>query len=296
MGRFVPNAAAGKEKTANALQDLQTGIESLVNADNFRQYLSTMGKFRQYSANNTLLIMMQGIFRGIDTDRVAGYKAWQALGYQVRKGEKGLAILAPMTKRDPKTGDEEFIGWRTTSVFGVSQVDPIPGKAKNLDTVGVAGLVNGDADDCRELLSALEVVAVSHGCTVAYKPLADAHGYYAHATREIVIRHNNPPAHQAKTLTHEIAHHLTPNILDMSRADREAIAESAAFVVCNVLGLDTSGYSFGYVANWVRGEIGIVKRNLAIIKKIADTILDGLAPEPAEGPGDETADDTAIAA
>lgn len=271
--------AAAEEKKQEALDTLTAGIKSLMTSEEYAAYLRTMAKFYRYSFNNSMLIHFQAMMRGLPLSFVAGYDRWQELGYQVRKGEKRLTILAPVIKKyeDEETGDvdRKLVGFRLSGVFALAQTDPIEGKAQPLDTLNVTPLTT-NSDLGAELLAILKLTAATLGCTVEYGDTGHANGFYRPSDKVIRLSDALAVDMQAKTLAHEVAHHLTPAVAEMSKEDREAIAESAAFVALSHYGIDTSGYTFGYVAGWVQ-DIKIFERNLKAIAAVSKSLIDALS-------------------
>ncbi|EQD77939.1 protein containing DUF955, partial [mine drainage metagenome] len=229
-------------------------------------FLTSQARFHRYSAGNVLLILVQRP----DASQVAGYTTWQSLGRQVRKGEHGIAILAPVfprkatsTQRAAAGGGEQIeqddgegqgarspVRFRVAHVFDVSQTE-----GEQLPEPPIHRL-EGDSSEARWLLERLLEVARDEGVKVemAATDTGQANGFYRPATREIHVAHGLATDQKAKTLAHEMAHHLLEHGRgrDPGRHAEEAEAEGVAFVVCSRFGLDTSQYSFGYVSAWAR--------------------------------------------
>ena len=215
---------------------------------------------------------------------VMGYRAWQAQGRQVRKGEKSIKILAPCFRKveNKETGEDEkkLVYFRTVAVFDVSQTEgeEVPSPCQRLE--------GGDS----ELFDRLRAYSEKQGVDVELISIpGSTNGYYDCVGRHIRIEKTNSQAQQTKTLAHEIGHSLLHSDLsrdEQSREDRELEAESVAFVVCAHFGLDTSSYSFGYVAHW-KGE-GAKEGLKKSAKRIADAAkkiinaLEGTSEEEAE--------------
>jgi antirestriction protein ArdC len=263
------------------LEVLEAGIRDLTSSDRWTAWLESAAKFHHYSFGNQMLIALQRP----DASRVAGFKAWQSMSRQVRKGEHGIRILAPMVlaKKDDEgnaTG-ESFMRFRSVAVFDIAQTDgdELPEIAFNL---------TGDGPD--GAWSALERFADSIGFTVTVEPTGEANGWCKHSEMAITVKDTNEPAMQVKTLAHEIGHALMhePTTFDLgenARALKELEAESVAFVVCRALGLDTGDYSFGYVAGWAHGGDEAAKALKACAGRIHDaakTILDAVTESTRE--------------
>ena len=206
------------------------------------EFLRVMAKFHRYSLNNTLLIFAQRP----DATMVNGYRAWQALGRQVQKGERGITILAPLVKREQDENQEvtvRVVGFRTVSVFDVAQThgEPVRGLPERLLTAKHG-----------PLLAAVEAVIPFPVSRVP--DLGGANGVFHTRDRTIALLDHLAPDMQVKTLLHEWAHGLRSSEDTRSRGEEEVVAESTAYVVASHYGLDTRAYSVGYVASWSQGD------------------------------------------
>ena len=206
------------------------------------EFLRVMAKFHRYSLNNTLLIFAQRP----DATMVNGYRAWQALGRQVQKGERGITILAPLVKRKQDENQEvtvRVVGFRTVSVFDVAQThgEPVRGLPERLLTAKHG-----------PLLAAVEAVIPFPVSRVP--DLGGANGVFHTRDRTIALLDHLAPDMQVKTLLHEWAHGLRSPEDTRSRGEEEVVAESTAYVVASHFGLDTRAYSVGYVASWSQGD------------------------------------------
>lgn len=226
-----------------ALEILQNGIAGIQNSEQFKTALAFRRTFHTYSINNALLIAIQKP----EATLVAGYKAWQQKGRQVRKGEKGIAILAPlMRKFKDDNGDEEVrpVGFRTTYVFDVSQTDgeAIPELPQPAPT---------GAGATQELFDALTADVTARGITVEREDdLGGAWGYYQPKADRIVLRSDLGTAEATPVLIHELAHALLHKDTDKPRHVAELEAEATAFLIAQELGVDTAAFSFSYIAGW----------------------------------------------
>ena len=275
---------------------LEAGIQDLFASEQYVTWLNTMSKFHDYSLNNTLLIAMQKP----DATLVAGYTAWQKqFGRQVQKGEKAIRIIAPapykhkveMDKIDPVTQkpvlDENGntireeteirrMTFKVTSVFDVSQTE-----GRELPTLGVAEL-SGDVKDYGLFFEALK-----RTCPVPidFEDIeGGAKGYYHQVERRIAIQMDMSQIQTIKTAIHEMTHQklhaIDPDkkVSDMpklTRNGKEVEAESVAYTVCQHFGVDTSDYSFAYVAGWSHGkETPELKASLMTIRKAASEMID----------------------
>ena len=292
---IVLNAEKPAEKMKEITDRLEQGISELFESDRYKEYLSVMSKFHSYSFNNTLLIAMQKP----DASHVAGFSAWRnEFERNVRKGEKGIRIIAPspfkvkkeMEKIDPKT-QKPLIGkngkpvteeqeitipaFKVVSVFDVSQTE-----GKELPDIAVDTLT-GDVEQYKDFFAALEKTSP---VPVGFEKIEGAHGYYHLEEKRIAIDEGMSELQTIKTAIHEIAHaklhdvDLTIPKEQQNRPDsrtREVEAESIAYAVCQHYGLDTSDYSFGYVAGWSSGkELAELKSSLETIRSTAATLID----------------------
>ena len=272
---------ANSEKVAEAHERLTTMVEALVSGDDWQAMLAMAAKFHRYSFGNVCLILSQAP----DATQVAGYRTWQATGRQVRKGEHGIAILAPCTYGATDSEDHEDAtparhvvrGWRVVRVFDIAQTDGEP-----LADVTPA-LLAGEAPE--DLWDRLAGLVAAEGYTLERGDCGTANGYTNFAGRVVRVRADVSDAQAAKTLAHELAHILLHGPADIAGAKRslaEVEAESVAFVVCSAAGLNTDGYSFAYVGGWSGGDIDVVHAAGARVMATAETILGRLAGEIAE--------------
>ena len=262
----------GTTKT-DVLDRLTEGIEQLTSSERWQDWLNMQSRFHHYSFNNTLLILKQFP----EATRVAGYNAWRKLDRFVRKGEKGIWILAPMvykTDANESTAKDEATkvirGFKPVPVFDLSQTD---GQDLPEVCIRLTGDEPGDAYDH------LRTVAQGLGFTVEEEYLTGQNGDCNHVERRIRIEARNDERQQVKTLAHELGHailHAPGDGRPDSRPLIELEAESVAYVVCQNLGINTDDYSFGYVATWVGGSDearDAIKASGSRIQKAADQIL-----------------------
>ena len=291
------------EKPADKLKEitdrLEQGIKELFDSDRYKEYLRVMSKFHNYSFNNTLLIAMQKP----DASLVAGFQSWKNnFKRNVVKGEKGIKILAPspfkikqeMEKIDPAT-QKPIIGadgkpvkeekeitipaFKVVSVFDVSQTE-----GKELPDIAV-DMLTGDVERFKDVFAALEKTSP---VPIGFEKIeGNSHGYYHLEEKRIAIDEGMSELQTIKTAIHEIAHaklhDINPNAPQEEQADRpdrrtrEVQAESVAYAVCQHYGLDTSDYSFGYVAGWSSGrELDELKSSLETIRSTAAEIINSI--------------------
>ena len=283
---------AGKVKEITA--QLEAGVKDLFNSERYQDYLKAMSKFHDYSLNNTLLIVMQKP----DASLVAGFNKWRdEFERHVKRGEKGIKILAPapykikkeQEKLDPDgkpiigedgkpvTEQKEITvpAFKVVSVFDVSQTD-----GKEIPDIAVDSLT-GSVEQYEDFFKALEQTSP---VPVGFERIeSGAHGYYHNAEKRIALNEGESELQTIKTLIHEIAHAKLHDI-DLnappeqqerpSRRTREVEAESIAYTVCQHFGLDTSDYSFGYVAGWSSDkDIKELKASLETIRATASELI-----------------------
>ena len=296
------------EKPAEKLKEitdrLEQGIAELFDSERYREYLKVMSKFHNYSFRNTVLIAMQKP----DASLLAGFSAWKNnFERNVMRGQKGIKIIAPspykikqeMQKIDPHT-QKPIIGkdgkpvteekeitipaYKVVSVFDVSQTE-----GKELPDIAVDELT-GDVDRYKDFFAALEKTSP---VPIAFENIeGGSHGYYHLEDKRIAINEGMSELQTLKTAIHEIAHAKLHDI-DLNapkdeqprvdRRTREVEAESVAYTVCQHYGLDTSDYSFGYVAGWSSGrELSELKSSLETIRSAAAEIINSIDANFAE--------------
>ena len=283
-----------KEKVAEITDKLESGIKELFEGEKFKEYLDTMSKFHNYSFNNTLLIAMQKP----DATLVAGFNAWKNdFGRNVNKGEKGIQIFAPApykikkeeVKRDPDTDlpvldkdgkpiveevERVIPNFKVVSVFDVSQTS-----GKEIPSLGVDEL-SGNVTDYEKLFDALKEVSP---VPIKFAEIdGSAKGFFHQEDKSITIKEGMSEAQTVKTAIHEIAHamlhdkDLKKSDLEKpkDRATEEVEAESIAYTVCQHFGVDTSDYSFAYVASWGSGkDTPELKASLETIRSTASELI-----------------------
>ena len=288
-----------KDRLKEITDRLEQGILEVFESERYKEYLRVMSRFHHYSFNNTMLIALQKP----DASLIAGFSAWKnSHGRTVKKGEKGIRIIAPapfkvkqeMEKLDPKTNmpvmgadgkavtEETEItipAYKVVSVFDVSQTE-----GKELPSIGLNELT-GDVSQYEDFFTALKKASP---VPIALEHIdGSAHGYYHLAEKRIAIDDNMSELQTLKTAIHEIAHAKLHDIdLNAPKEEkenhpnqrtREVEAESVAYTVCRHYGLDTSDYSFGYVAGWSSGkELSELKGSLEAIRLAASELIDSI--------------------
>lgn len=283
-----------RDKRADELHQitdkLEKGVKDVFQSDKYKQFLNVMAKFPRYSVNNTMLIMMQRP----DAQLCQSFTGWKQMGRYVKKGEKGISILAPapykiereQTKLDEKgrpvfDADGEPVkekvevtirAFKVVKTFDLSQTD-----GKELPTIGPSELV-GNIEGYPKLLQALQEISP---VPVSFELIdGDAKGFYHLEDKKIVVQDGLSAVQTIKTLLHEMAHEKlhdkdnVPEAKDISRNGKEVEAESVAYVVCQHYGINTSDYSFSYVAGWSEGkETPELKASIDKIRQTASEFI-----------------------
>lgn len=283
-----------RDKRADELHQitdkLEKGVKDVFQSDKYKQFLNVMAKFPRYSVNNTMLIMMQRP----DAQLCQSFTGWKQMGRYVKKGEKGISILAPapykiereQTKLDEKgrtvfDADGEPVkekvevtirAFKVVKTFDLSQTD-----GKELPTIGPSELV-GNIEGYPKLLQALQEISP---VPVSFELIdGDAKGFYHLEDKKIVVQDGMSEVQTIETLLHEMAHQKlhdkdnVPEAKDISRNGKEVEAESVAYVVCQHYGINTSDYSFSYVAGWSVGkETPELKASLDKIRQTASEFI-----------------------
>ena len=265
----VRNAEVSMSTTADELHEqLLEQVGQLRTSEEWLAAMVAAARFHDYSLGNWLLMWSQAEQRGATVTRPAGYRIWQQLGRQVRRGERGYRILAPMTRRLPAEDAETeeptriVTGFRVVSVFDVSQTDGEP-----LADIGPSLLTgHGDADLAQAAVGLIE----EQGYEFSLGSLHGPNGLTRPTAQQVVVEEKLEEAQRTKTTVHELAHVL------MHSSEREIAcrgrieveAESVAYVVCGAAGLDTSAYSVAYVARWAETTTEPERTLLATAERI----------------------------
>lgn len=268
------------EKIDAAIKMLQEGAEKTFESDGFKRFLDIQSRFPNYSLNNQLLILMQKP----EAEMCMGYKAWQAVGRQVRKGERGITIIAPMPYKQRKevettdaygnqtTEEREIdrLAFKTTTTFDISQTEgePLP---------SLTQILCDPVEDFADLMEAIHSISP---VPIAFEPIkGSANGFYSISEKRIVVKEDLPETQTVKTLLHEITHACLHASKD-ERQDRrlqEVQAESVAYVVCKNLGIDSDLYSIGYVTTWSSGkDLKELKASLQVIHDQSEKMIAGI--------------------
>ena len=242
---------ASDEKYKEITEKLLNGVTEVFQGDRFKQYLQTMSKFHSYSFRNSLLIHLQMP----EAKRVAGFESWKKFNRFVKRGQKGIAIFAPFIikkkiqlesetpEKDREEKEQAVVKFKITYVWDVSQTegDPLPSFCNEL---------TGNVDRFDQIFSMLKEISPYN---ISFEQIPGAvKGYCSSDNRKIAIQMGMSDEQTIKTLIHEIAHSLLHEDSKKSREQEEVEAESVAFIISDFLGVDTSSYSFDYVAIWSR--------------------------------------------
>ena len=274
------------EKVKAITEDLETGVLNIYESGRYQEYLDFVAKFHHYSANNIVLILKQKP----DATLVAGYKAWgEKFGRRVKTGAKGIHILAPMQRKftrqvadengDVVDKEYQYTAFRIVYVFDVADTE-----GSELPSLQVKEL-DGDVEAFDAIMEKLTDIAP---VPVTWQDIKNgAKGYYSHIENRIVLNSGMSHTQTIKTLIHETAHAMlhskSGEQAEADRETREVQAESVAYTVCRYLGLDTSEYSFGYIAGWSTGkEIKELQKSMEVIRRTAQTIIKRLEDKPSE--------------
>ena len=292
----IPLPVHGKD-IDSIMQSLESGVEELFTSNRYQEFLKTMAKFHNYSFNNTMLIAMQRP----DATLVTSYKNWQSMGRQVMKGEKGITIIAPApykkmkekevldenqrpimgTDGKPKTEQVEVTvpHFKAVTVFDIAQTsgEPIQTLAPELLTAAV--------QDFNSFMQAIQKISP---VPIRFDEIdGNANGYYHNADKEIVIKKGLSESQTLKTAIHETVHaklhdkEIMESLgVEKDRLTKEVEAECVAYCVLSSFGLDTSDYSFPYIAGWSSSrEMKEMKASMDVIRKTAGEMIDQLTEE-----------------
>ena len=290
MVRKIKNRKTAEERRAQA-EELQGSIadqvEQLRNSDQWVRFLRFAQSFHRYSLNNLLLILSQCP----TATRVAGFRQWQAMGRQVRKGERAIRIFGYAQKKIPaeqaesedhaettEDGQKVITYYPVLSVFDIGQTDAIDPEADDPSTL--AQRLSG-ADQLGIAVAVTDYLT-EQGWTVRRQQISvGANGYTDPEARRVAIDADLSPAQAAKTVLHEAAHVILHAEEDPSeyvdhRGVKETEAESVAYVVAGLLGIDTSRYSIGYVAGWSEGDAGTIKATAGRVLHAAHVLAEAI--------------------
>ena len=280
--------ASPSERLKALTDQLEQGVSDIFQSGQYAAYLTAMSKFHHYSFGNTMLIFIQCP----NATHVAGYHDWRRnFGRQVKRGERGITILAPCPYRRQEEVEEaapdgssstsiqwvQRMGFRTVTVFDVSQTEgkPLPELVKKL---------TGDVAQYESMVAALRSIS-PYPISIELFP-GGAYGCCDLVEQRILVQPDMSQTQTIKTMIHEVSHaklHAPEKTEELpqhkQRFVREMEAESVAYVVCRHFGIDTSDYSFGYVAGWSRGrELSQLRESLDLIRNTAAELIDSISP------------------
>lgn len=281
-------------------EKLMEGVAKVLESQNFKEFLLFSSKFRDYSLGNTLLIWAQRS----STTRVAGFKTWLSLGRHVKKGEKGIQIFAPLkfkTRAKTPDGDtggalevdkteefssvedtkkeKSFTRFRAVYVFDVSQTEGAHLPELEVGKPKAEGNVDAGA--------IFERILRASPVPVGYEDLQEEHkGSYLPDEKRIILNTSLTPTEKCETLLHELAHHFDETgrdevDLQIGRSTKEVVAEGATYLACASLGIDSSGYSFVYLANWGKEYKKVLAAGDAI-RRIGNLLIDLVGAEASQ--------------
>ena len=281
------------------LQKAETQLEEMSDSESFKKYLNTLAKFPNYSVNNVLLIQAQNP----QATLVSGYKDWQKkFNRHVNKGAKALYITAPIIKtlneeekkKYNTTEDKAIVAYRYVPVFDIANTTGEPVLTAHDFITNEYTTEQTDIFCTDKLNKVAEHIEKEYGISISFKPLdKDIGGYYRPKVHTIALNSLNSKTEQLKTLFHEFAHsqlHNTKALKELdeplTRAHKEAQAESVAYLSMQTMGIDTSGYSVGYISTWAQDK-DLMKQSLQEIKKVFNQTLEVIEKTPVQEQGQE---------
>ena len=254
-----------KDDAKKLCDDALTELASQLAAgrsDELRRYLDAMSRFHRYSFGNCLLIARQYP----DATLVAGFHAWKRQGRSVKKGEKGICILAPLARKKEETDDREVFGFRAVHVFDVSQTDG--------DELPEPNRLSGEPG---ELLSRLHAVARSLGIDVGYEELGKKLGVSRGGSIALCV--GLSPAEEYGTLAHELGHellHKKRERLHMPESVRELEAEAVGYVVTRAAGIENAVRQAADYIHCYDGDAAMLSKSMERVQKVSTLILESL--------------------
>ena len=285
-------AEARRNEMKEITRKLEEGVAGIFSSEKYQKFLDTMAKFPQYSINNSLLIMMQKP----DASLVQSYTGWKKMGRFVKRGEKGIRILAPTPftiDRDQERMDADgkpvldqdgepvretvqirMMAFKPVSTFDISQTEGEPVQSLGVDEL------KGSVDQYAAFFSAMKEASP---VPVGFEKIkGGAKGYFHTTENRIAIKEGMDEIQNVKTLIHEMAHAKLHNMTaqkkredgGQTKSSKEVEAESVAYTVCQHYGIDTSDYSFGYIAGWSGGkEMPELKASLDTIRTASSELI-----------------------
>lgn len=278
-----------KKIVDSLIEEINKGMEEVYKSDNWKNHLETMSQFHKYSSNNLMLIKQQNP----NASLIASFNKWKELGRYIKKGQKALKVLYPMefkVEEENKNGEIEEakkVTFKYGNVFDISQTS-----GKKLDLFKLEDL-KGEVEFYDDIMNVFESMAEEIGYTLCFNKLdSNLKGLCNYETKKITINSNVEELQKIKTCIHELAHAVTHDPLkdkklnpletklSLSRSEKEIQAESIAYIVSHSLGLDTSDYSFKYIASWGEGKSSKqIGKTLTEIRKISLGLTDRIKNE-----------------
>ena len=268
-----------KEQLKEITEKLENGVKELLNSDKYKEYLAFLSKFHNYSFNNTFLILLQYPTASL----VAGFETWKNKHKRyVKKGEKGIKIIAPAPVK-VKTKDEnneeidkDILLYKAVTVFDISQTE-----GAELPLMQTQELT-ASVENYKDFYTKLENISP---CPIIFEKIENGvKGYYSEKENKIAINEGMSELQTLKALIHEISHATLHNSEAAKKRDKkpsrnakETEAESIAFTVLSYLGLDTSEYSFIYLASWGGEDLKELKESLEIIRDTAAKLINAIS-------------------
>ncbi|HEX5853260.1 MAG TPA: ArdC family protein [Solirubrobacteraceae bacterium] len=277
------------ERRRQDRERLQRAAQELLSSEGWARWVWVRAMFHSYSAGNCMLIALQCHERGMVPERVAGFRTWLRLGRAVRKNEKALRILAPVTVKERDEGGEETgerrVFFKTAFVFALSQTEPLP-RVEPVLLEPPREPLTGDSH--AHLIEPMQAFAESLGFTVAFESIDGSAGGWCDArNRRIVVDVDAPANARLRTLIHECAHALGIDYRSHSRAQAEVMVETVTLLAASTVGLAVDGETIPYVSGW--GEDGALEAVTefaetidTIARRIEDVLLAATEPEPAQ--------------
>ncbi|MCM3005830.1 ArdC-like ssDNA-binding domain-containing protein [Priestia koreensis] len=274
------NQETQMERVKELTNMLEEGVRNFsYDPDHFKALLKMKALMPSYSFRNILLAMGQMEHASF----IAPFKKWNELGRKVIKGEKALRILAPRFKKvepdcsqedvvEPSEGEVEVCGFIAVPVFDVSQTEPISDDQGGLPIDELKPVLKGESEQAADIVNMAEWIAKNDQCPVTYGNAGTANGFYQPSLHRIVVSDRLSGNHRAKTLVHELVHSKVHRYSNVSKEEREVVAEGCAFVICSYFDLDTSDYSFRYVKSWSKSDDALLTYGSQICD-VAKTII-----------------------
>lgn len=266
-----------KEEIDKIIKDVDMKLEEFIKGGNYKDVLLMMGNLGKYSITNQIYVLLQKP----DATTIKGIHGWNALGRVIKKGEKGIKIIAPIKgnvkKEDASNEKEEKVkvikAYKPSYVFDISQTEGKENKTFKIDE-------NATIEDKESIIAGLNNVIREEGYAFRYASKEElgegCYGLCNHKKKEILLLENMPDLQEIGTFIHECAHALAHNpykenfdgLTSLPTKDvKEVEAESISCVVCSYLGLDTKDFNFAYISGWADGDVSKFRKNIDAISR-----------------------------